>query len=127
VPWLSNRYIYLGLGLLAIAARLVSFAIEGKKFPGPVESVSQDGSESSPDHVVIDLEVGYDAQIYVDDWLVTDATFVEGRRLPVAPGLQPTINGGLWEHDRWSMASVARPGDSPGRFEWADRPGIIAF
>jgi hypothetical protein len=129
---MSYRYIYLGLGLVAVAAIAfgIAFAIEGDaiELPGPVESVApEDGSLNPPQTtVVIDLEVGYDAQIFVDGWLVTDATFVEGtgvyRWAPSASN--PTINE--WtpgEHTIRVVYDTVNGLPDPGDFAWSFRVG----
>ena len=78
------RLIYLGLGLVAVAAIVfgIVFSTEGESaaLPDPVESISPQPGDLVPPQsfVEVDMEVGYDADIYVDGWLMDDATYVEG-------------------------------------------------
>jgi hypothetical protein len=77
------RLIYIGLALVAVAAIAFGLALspegEGIELPGPVESVSPLPGSQVPSQaaIEIDLEVGYEADIVVDGWPITDATFVE--------------------------------------------------
>jgi hypothetical protein len=129
---MSYRLIYLGLGLVAIAAIAfgIVFATEGEavQLPEPIESVSpEDGTLVPPQTTIeIDLLVGYDAEIYVDDWLVTDATFVEGTgvyRWAPSPS-NPTINE--WtpgEHTVRVVYDTVNGLPDPGDFSWSFRVG----
>lgn len=76
------RLIYTGLGLLAVAAVAIGVLLtpsgEVPDLPAPIESISpQPGALVPPQTAIeIDLEVGYVADIVVDGWPITDATFV---------------------------------------------------
>jgi len=129
---MSYRLIYLGLGLVAVAAIAfgIAFATEGEEIelPGPIESVSPEPGTLVPPQasVEIDLEVGYDAEIYVDGWLVSDATFVEGTGVyRWAPGpANPTINE--WtpgEHTVRVVYDTVNGLPDPGEFSWSFRVG----
>lgn len=77
------RLIYVGLALIAIAAVTLGIALspEGQEveLPDPIESVSPQPGDLVPQQasLQIDLEVGYEADIVVDGWPITDASFVE--------------------------------------------------
>lgn len=126
------RLIYLGLGLVAIAA--IAFALvfgrggEGIVLPDQIEAISPQPGDLVPPqaNVEVDLPVGYRADIYVDGWLVQDTVFVEGTGVyRWAPSPQnPTINE--WtpgEHTikvAWDRISGL---PDPGEFEWTFRVG----
>ncbi len=80
---MSYRFVYVGLILVGIAAVAlgIAFSPEGEEveYPDAVESVSPAPGHLVPPQtaIVIDLEVGYEAQITVDGWPVSDASFVE--------------------------------------------------
>ncbi len=68
------RYIYAGLGLVGLAAIVFGVLLspegEALELPGPIEAVSPAPGSQVPlqASVEIDLEVGYIAQIWIDDW-----------------------------------------------------------
>ena len=78
------RLLYIGLGLLAVAA--IAFGIAFNRsgdelvLPEEIEAISPNPGDLVPPQtsVEVDLPVAYRADIYVDDWLVTDVVFVEG-------------------------------------------------
>ncbi len=129
---MSYRHIYLGLGLVAVAAIAfgIAFATEGDEIqlPGPVESVAPEPGHLVPPQtsIEIDLEVGYVAEIYVDNWLVSDATYVEGTgvyRWTPSP-TNPTINE--WtsgEHTIRVVYDTVNGLPDPGDFSWTFRVG----
>lgn len=126
------RLIYTGLGLIAVAAVALGIVLstDGEEvvLPGALEDVSPAPGSLVPPQVSIevDLEVGYEAMIFVDDFPINNATFVEAtgvyRWAPSAS--DPVIT-------EWS------PGDhtirvvwdtytglpDPGSFEWTFRVG----
>ena len=126
------RLIYLGLGLVAVAAIALGIAFnrsgEELVLPEQVEALSPQPGDLVPPQasVEIDLPVGYEADIYVDGWLVVDAVFVEGTGVyRWAPSAQsPTITE--WtpgEHTIrvvWDRISGL---PDPGEFEWRFRVG----
>jgi hypothetical protein len=126
------RLIYLGLGLVAVAAIALGIAFnrsgEERVLPEQVEALSPQPGDLVPPQasVEIDLPVGYEADIYVDGWLVVDAVFVEGTGVyRWAPSAQsPTITE--WtpgEHTIrvvWDRISGL---PDPGEFEWRFRVG----
>ena len=77
------RLIYLGLGLVAVAVIALGVVLnrsgEELVLPEQVEALSPRPGDLVPPQasVEIDLPVGYEADIYVDGWLVPDAVFVE--------------------------------------------------
>lgn len=81
-PLVPYRLIYLGLGLLVIAvvALGAAFAREGEavEIPYPIEAVTPEPNATviRQGVVEVDLDVGYEAVIYLDGFPVS-ATFVE--------------------------------------------------
>lgn len=126
------RLIYLGLGLIAVAAILlgVVFSPEGESLdlPGPLESVSPLPGDLVPPQaaIEIDLDVGYEAQIWVDGWPVADASFVEAtgvyRWAPSAgsPTLQEWTPG---EHTVRVVWNTYTGLPDTGEFTWTFRVG----
>ena len=126
------RLLYIGLGLVAFAAIAFAlfFSVEGTEetLPDVLESVSPSSGDLVPLQamVVIDLEAGYEAVIYVDGWQVTDATYVEGTavyRWAPSPS-NPTINE--WtpgEHTIVVEWDTIAGMPAPGSYEWSFRVG----
>jgi hypothetical protein len=126
------RLIYLGLGLVAVAviALGVVFNRSGDALvlPDQLEAVSPEPGDLVPPQasVEIDLPVGYEADIYVDGWLVEDSVFVEGTGVyRWAPSAQsPTITewapGPHIIRVVWDRISGL---PDPGEFEWTFRVG----
>lgn len=107
------RLIYAGLGLLALAVAVLGFAFarEGNpvEIPGPIESVSPAPGERAIRQAVVsvDLEVGYEAQIYVDGMPVPDADFV------------PATGVYQWApHPNSAVFTEWTPGEHTVRVEW---------
>ena len=132
VAAVSYRLIYLGLGLVALAAIAFGLVFGGDGepvvLPGPIEAVSPRPGDLVPlqTSVEVDFEVGYRARIYVDGWEMADVTFVEGTgvyRWAPTPG-NPTINE--WspgEHTvRVTWDTIDGLAD-PGEYEWSFRVG----
>ncbi len=121
------RLIYIGLGLVAVAAIAFGIAMSRDgdpiELPPPVESVSpRPGDMVLPQAVVeIDMEVGYHVDIYVNGWPVTDATFVEAtgvyRWAPSQnnPTIQTWTPGVQTVEIRWDT-TLGLP--DPGSFTW---------
>ena len=129
---MSYRLIYVGLGLVAIAAIAFGIAFSGggetTPLPDPIESISPQPGDLVPPQtfVEIDFQVGYRAEIFVDGWQVEDATFVEGTgvyRWQPSPS-NPTINEWLpGEHTvRVTWDTIDGLAD-PGEYEWSFRVG----
>ena len=126
------RYIYIGLGLVLVAAVAFGFALGGGGdpvvLPGPIEGIHPQPGDLVPvqSGIEIDLKVGYDAEIYVDGWLVQDAVFVEGTgvyRWSPSPS-NPTINE--WTpgaHTIRIVYDTVNGLPDPGEFEWTFRVG----
>lgn len=126
------RLIYLGLALIAVAAVALGFALspEGQEIelPDPIESVSPHPGDLIPPQasIEIDLEVGYEAEIVVDGWPVTDADFVRATGVYTwAPSpSHPTINE--WtpgEHTVRITYNTYTGLPDTGSFEWTFRVG----
>jgi hypothetical protein len=126
------RLIYIGLGLVAVAAIVfgIVFSTEGESaaLPDPVESISPQPGDLVPPQsfVEVDMEVGYDADIYVDGWLMDDATYVEGTGVyRWAPGPNnPVVNE--WSSGEHTVKVVWNTVDGladPGEYEWTFRIG----
>ncbi|HEY4607087.1 MAG TPA: hypothetical protein VIH55_05510 [Acidimicrobiia bacterium] len=129
---MSYRYIYIGLGLVAVAAIAFGLALGGGGdellLPDQLEAISPQPGDLVPQQarVEVDLPVGYQAEIYVDGWLVEDTVFVEGtgtyRWQPSSAN--PTITE--WspgEHTVrvvWDRVSGL---PDPGEFSWTFRVG----
>jgi hypothetical protein len=126
------RLIYVGLGLIAVAAIAfgVAFGRGGDElvFPQQIEAVSPAPGDLVPKQasVEVDLPVGYRAEIFVDGWQVSDAVFVEGTgvyRWSPSPS-NPTITE--WTPGKHTVRVVwdtitGLP--DPGEFEWDFRVG----
>ena len=113
------RLIYIGLGLIGIAAIALGILLspEGEEIelPEVVESVSPQPGDLVPRQTAleIDLEVGYEAEITVDGWPISDATFERATgvyRWAPSPN-HPTIT-------EWS------PGDHTVRIRWNTYTGL---
>jgi hypothetical protein len=126
------RLIYIGLALVAVAAIAFGIALspegEGIELPGPVESITPVPGSQVPSQagIEIDLEVGYEVDIVVDGWPITDATFVEGTgvyRWSPHPN-HPTITE--WspgEHTIRITWNTYTGLPDTGSFEWSFRVG----
>ena len=124
--------IYIGLGLVVVAAIAFGFAFstEGEPvvLPAPIESVSPLPGDLVPPQsfIEIDMKVGYRADIYVDDWPMADTTFVEGTgvyRWAPSPS-NPTVNE--WTPGQHTIRVVWDTIDGladPGEYEWTFRVG----
>lgn len=126
------RLIYLGLGLVALAAIALGMALskegESMELSGPVESVSPNPGDLVPPQTTleIDLEVGYVAEIFVDGWPVNDAAFVEATGVyrwspsPTHPTIQQWAPG---EHTIRIVWDTYTGLPDQGSFEWTFRVG----
>lgn len=126
------RYIYIGLGMVAVAAVALGFALsdsgEPLALPEPIEAIYPEPGDMVTFQVgvEIDMKVGYSADIYVDGWLVQDPVFVEGTgvyRWSPSPS-NPTINE--WtpgEHTIRVVFDTVNGLPDPGEFEWSFRVG----
>lgn len=124
--------IYVGLGLLALAAVLLAIAFGGggepTELPEPIESITPHPNDSALTQAIleVDLESGYQAQIYVNGFLIpeNEISFVEPtgvhRWQPSpdslvmaawSPGIQEVRI--VWD----SLTGLP----SPGEFEWTFR------
>lgn len=124
------RLIYIGLGLVAIAAIAFGIALsrdgEPLELPGPVEAVSPAPGDMVPPQTVleIDMEVGYDLEILVNGWPITDATFVEATGVyrwapsPNHPAIQEWPPGEQTVVITWDT-NLGLP--DPGSFSWTFR------
>lgn len=126
------RFIYIGLGLVAVAAIAFGIALnnagDAVEYPPALEAVYPEPGDLVPIQttVEVDLEVGYKADIYVDGWLVEDTNYVEGTgvyRWAPSP-TNPTINE--WapgEHTIRIVYDTLNGLPDIGEFEWSFRVG----
>jgi len=126
------RLIYLGLGLVAVAAIALGILLtpEGEEvvLPDVIESISPaPGDLVLPQAVlVIDLPVGYKAEIWVDGWPISDATFFEATGVyrwapsPSHPVFQTWTPGPHTVRIVWDTYTGL---PDPGSFEWTFRVG----
>jgi hypothetical protein len=126
------RLIYLGLGLVAVAAVIfgVLLSREGEvpELPDALESISPQPGDLVPPQtaIEIDLPVGYQARIVVDGWPIDDAVFVEATGVyswaPTAnhPTIQSWSPGEHVVEITWDTYSGL---PDPGSFQWTFRVG----
>ncbi len=126
------RLIYVGLGLLGIAAIALGIvlSVEGDplELPAPLEAVSPEPGALVPPQasVSVDLPVGYTARISVDGWPIDDATFIESTGVyrwspsPSSPVIQEWSPG---EHSVLVIWDTYSGLPDPGSFEWIFRVG----
>lgn len=129
---MSYRLIYIGLGLVAVAA--IAFGIvfstdgEGAGLPAPLEAISPLPGDLVPPQtgVEIDLPVGYEAEIIIDGWPVTDATFVEATgvyRWTPSPNSAVIQEWSSGEHTVMIIWDTYTGLPDPGSYEWTFRVG----
>lgn len=126
------RLIYIGLGLVAVAAIAMGIVLtregEAVVLPEPLEAVHPEPGDLVPRQTTleIDLQVGYEAEIFVDGWPIGDATFVEGTGVyrwapsPSSPTFQDWAPGQHTVQIIWDTYSGL---PDPGSFEWTFRVG----
>ena len=126
------RLIYAGLALLAIAAVVLGIALspdgETVELPSPIESVTPAPGDLVPPQtaIEIDLEVGYEAQIVIDGWPITDATFVPGTgvyRWAPSPTHPSIVSWAPGEHTVSIVWDTYSGLPDTGSFEWTFRVG----
>ncbi len=129
---MSYRLIYIGLGLVGVAAVVLGFVLstEGEEvvLPEALESVSpQPGSLVPPQtSIEVDLQVGYEATIFVDGFPVNNATFVDATGVyrwspsPTDPVVNEWAPGDHTVRVVWDTYSGL---PDPGSFEWSFRVG----
>lgn len=126
------RLIYVGLALVGIAAIALGIVLspsgEGVELPDPVRSVSPEPGALVPPQtsLVIHLEVGYEAEIFIDGWPITDAAFERATgvyRWSPSPN-HPTITE--WTPGERNVRIVWNTYSGlpdTGSFEWSFRVG----
>lgn len=126
------RLIYAGLALVGVAAIALGivFATEGDpvEFPRALESVSPDPGSLVPlqTTLVIDLDVGYSADIWVDGWPIDDAVFTRGTGVyrwapsPSSPVMTEWTAGQHTVRIVWDTYAGL---PDPGSYEWSFRVG----
>lgn len=126
------RYIYIGLGALAVAVISLGivFAPQGEEtpLPGPVEAVFPRPNDRVLQQAVVevDLEAGYVAEIWVDGFRVPDSevTFVEATGVhrwapsPTSLYLEAWTPGEHSVRIRWNTLTGTA---DVGEFEWSFR------
>lgn len=112
------RLIYVGLGLLVLAAVVLGSVLvregESVDLPEPIDAVSP----SPGDRVIrqaaveVDMAIGYQATIFVDGIPIPDASFV------------PATGVYSWApHPNSAVFTEWTPGDHEVRVEWTRRSG----
>lgn len=126
------RLIYIGLGLVGIAAIALGIALstdgEETVLAEPLESVSPEPGALVPPQasIEIDLEVGYEAAIFVDGFPINNANFVEATGVyrwapsPTDPVISEWTSG---EHTIRVVWDTYTGLPDPGSFEWTFRVG----
>lgn len=116
------RLIYLGLGLLALAAVALGFVFaqdgDPVELPHPIEAISPTPGSTviRQGTVELDLEIGYEAIIFVDGFPVPDARFVEATGVySWSPGPASAVM------TEWT------PGEHAVRVEWQRVTGTPEF
>ena len=129
---MSYRLIYIGLGLVGVAAVALGFlhSAEGEEvvLPEALESVSPSPGSLVPPQasIEVDLEVGYEATIFVDGFPVNNATFVDATGVyrwaptPTDPVVTEWSPG---EHTVRVVWDTYTGLPDPGSFEWTFRVG----
>lgn len=126
------RLIYIGLALVGLAAITLGIVLsrEGEEIelPEVVESVSPPPGSLVPPQTAleIDLEAGYEADIVVDGWPITDATFVAATGVyrwapsPNSPTITEWTPGDHTVQITWNTVTGL---PDTGSFEWSFRVG----
>ncbi|MGH8923540.1 MAG: hypothetical protein ACRDWA_02665 [Acidimicrobiia bacterium] len=126
------RLVYVGLGLVALAAVLLAVAFGGggepTPLPEPIESLTPHPNDSALAQAIleVDLESGYRAQIYVNGFLIpeNEVAFVEPTGVhrwqpsPQSLVMQAWTPGTHEVRIVWDSLSGL---PSPGEFEWTFR------
>jgi hypothetical protein len=120
-PTFPYRLVYIGIGLLILAAIIVGFVFgqsdEPDPLPAPIESLTPAPNDRTLTQTVleIDLEPGYVAQVFVDGFPIpeTELVFIE------STGLH------RWEPGPQSVVATAwSPGDHTIRIVWDTLAGL---
>lgn len=126
------RLIYVGLALLGLAVVILGIVLtrSGEEIilPSQLESISPSPGSLVPPQtsIEVDLPVGYEAEIVIDGWPITDATFVDAtgvyRWAPSenSPVIQDWTAGRHTVRVTWDTYTGL---PDPGSFEWTFRVG----
>lgn len=126
------RLLYAGLALVGLASIVlgVVFFTEGEEaeLPDPLLAVSPQPGDLVPTQASLEirLEVGYEAEIFVNGWPITDATFVAAtgvyRWAPsrAHPVVQEWLPGEQTIEVVWDTYTGL---PDPGSFTWTFRVG----
>ena len=126
------RLIYLGLALVGVAAVALGilFTPQGEELalPEPLISGSPHPGDLVPSQTILENRqlIGYQAEIFIDGWPITDATFVEAigvyRWAPsrAHPAIQEWTPGAHTVQIFWDTYTGL---PDPGSFEWTFRVG----
>lgn len=129
---MNYRLIYIGLALTGVAAIALGilFSTEGDpvQLPEALESVSPEPGSMVPLQTTleIDLQVGYEADIWVDGFPITDATFVQATGVyrwnpsPTSPVITEWTAGEHTVRIEWDTYAGL---PDPGSYEWSFRVG----
>lgn len=129
---MSYRLIYIGLGLVGLAAVALGFVLstEGAEvvLPEALESVSPAPGSLVPPQasIEVDLEVGYEATIFVDGFPVNNATFVDATgvyRWAPSPTDPVVIEWSPGDHTVRVVWDTYTGLPDPGSFQWTFRVG----
>ena len=129
---MKYRWIYLGLGALAVAVTaagaLLARSGEPTQLPAAIESVFPRPNDAVIRQTVIevDLRIGYSADIYVDGFLIpsTEVTFIEGTGVTRWSPSPTSVYLAEWSPGRHTVRVVWRSvtGESEaGEFSWEFR------
>lgn len=126
------KLIYIGLGLIAVAAIALGLVLstEGDPLvlPEPLESVYPEPNALVPTQsaIEVDLHNGYEAEIYIDGWPISNPRFIQATGVyrwspgPSDPLLQEWTPGEHTVRVTWDTYSGY---PDPGAFEWSFRVG----
>jgi hypothetical protein len=126
------RLVYIGLGLVAVAAVLLAVAFGGggepTRLPDPIESLTPHPNDSALTQAIleVDLMAGYRAQIYVNGFLIpeNEVVFVEPTGVHRWQPTPSSLVMHAWTPGTHAIRIVwdSLSGlPSPGEFEWTFR------
>jgi len=128
----TYRLVYLGLGLVVVAAVVLAVAFGGTEeplpLPAPIESLTPSPGQAvlTQTMLEVDLEAGYRADIYLDGFLLpaNEVDFVEAtgvHRWEPAPNSVVISEWGAGMHELRIVWDSLGGLPSPGEFAWSFR------